>query len=240
MIITKTPLRLSFLGGNTDFREFYYKYGGCVLTSTIDKYIYCIVKGRFDDLIVVNYSKKEIVKSIDDLEHELVREALRLTKIKGGIEISFLADIPTQGTGLGSSSAVTVGVLNALFTYIGNNLNKQQLAELAIKIEIDILKKPIGEQDQYAVALGGLRFIEFQNNGIKSLVIPIKESILEDFNNSLMLLYTGIERDSGNVLSDFDFKSNDLSLNKNKFLSQEGVVLVNNGKLLQFGNLLDY
>src|SRR3972149_7743989 len=110
MIISQTPTRISFLGGNTDFREYYLKYGGLCLTATIDKYIYCIVKKRFDDLIYVNYSEKEIVEKVGDLKHGLVREALKLVGITKGIEISFLADIPSQGSGLGSSSAVTVGV----------------------------------------------------------------------------------------------------------------------------------
>src|SRR3990167_10700844 len=122
MIITQTPLRVSFLGGNTDFREYYLNHGGLVLTTTIDKYIYCIVKERFDDLIIVNYTIKETVEKIHDLKHDLVRESLKLLGITKGIEISFLADIPTQGTGLGSSSAVTVGVLNALHTYLGENV----------------------------------------------------------------------------------------------------------------------
>lgn len=112
MIITQTPLRISFAGGGTDFREFFEKHGGCVVSSAIDKYVYTIVKKRFDDKIYVNYSKKEIVDSVDEIQHELVREAMRKTGVKSGIEISFLADIPSSGAGLGSSSSVTVGILN--------------------------------------------------------------------------------------------------------------------------------
>jgi len=189
MIITQTPLRLSFLGGNTDFRDYYLNYGGLVLTTTIDKYIYCIVKERFDDLIIVNYTIKETVENVDELKHELVREALKLLKITKGIEISFLADIPTQGTGLGSSSAVTIGVLNALHAYLGENVSSWQLAEEAINIELDILEKPIGVQDQHAIALGGLRAIEFSPSGqVAGHKVIIPESVREDFNNSLMLL----------------------------------------------------
>ena len=134
MIITQTPLRLSLLGGNTDYREYFLNYGGLCLTTTIDKYIYCIVVKRFDDLIVVNYSEKEIVEKVDDLRHDLVREALKLLGIAKGIEISFLADIPSQGSGLGSSSSVLVGLLNALHAYLGASVQSKQLAEEAIKI----------------------------------------------------------------------------------------------------------
>ena len=110
MIITQTPLRISFAGGGTDFRDFYENHGGCVVSSAIDKFVYCVVKERFDDKIYVNYSKKEIVESVDQLEHELVREAMRKTGVAKGVEISFLSDIPAEGSGLGSSSSVTVGV----------------------------------------------------------------------------------------------------------------------------------
>src|SRR5574341_1220933 len=129
MIITQTPLRISFLGGNTDFPAYFKKHGGAVLTTAIDKYMYCIVKERFDDEIRINYSIKEIVTKVADIKHELVREAMKLVGVKKGIEITTLSDIPSEGSGLGSSSAVTVGVLNALHHYIGQNVGAKQLAE---------------------------------------------------------------------------------------------------------------
>ena len=241
MIITQTPLRVSFLGGNTDFREYYLNHGGLVLTTTIDKYIYCIVKERFDDLIIVNYTIKETVEKIHDLKHDLVRESLKLLGITKGIEISFLADIPTQGTGLGSSSAVTVGVLNALHTYLGENVSSGQLADEAVKIELDILKKPIGVQDQHAVATGGLRAIEFMLSGevFISQKIDMEESVREDFNNSLMLLYTGITRKSEDVLSSFNVSDNKEFLDQNKVLAADGVVALIKGDLRTFAELLD-
>jgi len=240
MIITQTPLRLSLLGGNTDFPEYFTKHGGLVLTTTIDKYIYCIVKKRFDDLIIVNYSIKETVKRLDDLKHDLVREALRLLGIKGGVEISFLADIPSQGTGLGSSSSVTVGVLNALYAYLGENVGANRLAQEAVQIELKILKKPIGIQDQYAVALGGLRKIEFLKSGeVESGKIDIPESVREDFNNSLMLLYTGITRKSEEILSTLNFKSSKVLLDQNKLLTKRGEEYLFAGNLGGFGELLD-
>lgn len=195
MIITQTPLRISFLGGNTDFPQYYKRYGGAVLTATIDKYIYCIVKKRFDDEIWINYSIKEKVKKVQYIKHNLVREALKLIGIEKGIEITFLSDISSEGSGLGSSSAVTIGLLHALHTYKGESVTNRQLAEEACKIEIDILHHPIGVQDQYAIAFGGFNLIEF-NNIIK--VTPVDPKRIDD---SLMLLYTGITRDANKVLS---------------------------------------
>jgi D-glycero-alpha-D-manno-heptose-7-phosphate kinase len=240
MIITQTPLRVSFLGGITDFREYYLKHGGVVLTTTIDKYIYCIVKKRFDDLIIVNYSIKESVKNINDIEHELVREALRLLKIESGIEISFLADIPSQGTGLGSSSTVTVGVLNALHTYLGENVSSEQLAEEAVKVEVDILKKPIGVQDQWGTALGGLRELRFNKDGsIDSQKIKIPDSVKEDFNNSLMLFYTGITRKSSDILASLDIGAYTPVIHQIKALAEEGIVALNNGSLKKVAISMD-
>ena len=195
MIITQTPLRVSLIGGNTDFPAYFKKYGGAVLTTTIDKYIYCIVKKRFDDEIWINYSQKEKVKEVKDIKHDLVREAMKLTGIDKGIEITFLSDIPSEGSGLGSSSSVTVGILNALHTYKGEYINSRQLAEEACKIEVDILKKPIGYQDQYAVAFGGFNLIEFKN---KITVKPISPAWIS---NSLMLFYTGKTRKAEKILA---------------------------------------
>ena len=141
MIITRTPLRISFLGGGTDFANFYNKYSGCVLTTAINKYVYCIVKERFDKHIYINYSEKEIVNKVSEIKHELVREALKKVGIKEGIEIAFMSDIPSSGSGLGSSSSVTVGVLNALYQYKGLSVDAQRLAREACEIEIKILKK---------------------------------------------------------------------------------------------------
>jgi len=240
MIITQTPLRISFLGGNTDFPDYFLNYGGLVLTTTIDKYIYCIVKKRFDDLIIVNYTIKETVKNVDDLQHGLVREALKLLNITKCIEISFLSDIPTEGTGLGSSSAVTVGVLNALHAYLGENVNSQQLAEEAINIELNILGKPIGVQDQYIAASGGLRAIKFEPSGnVIGQKIIIPESVKEDFNNSLMLFYTGITRKAEDILFSFDAHKNKSLLDQNKIFANDGTISLLKGDLRRFAGLLD-
>ncbi|HOP80034.1 MAG TPA: GHMP kinase, partial [Armatimonadota bacterium] len=165
MIITQTPLRISFAGGGTDFADFYTKEEGCVVSSAIDKYIYVIVKARFDDKIRVGYSRTELVDDVDEIEHELVRESLRKVGIKSGIEISTMADVPSEGSGLGSSSTVTVGLLNALYAYVGDIKPAEVLAREACEIEIDILGKPIGKQDQYIAAYGGMRYIRFLTDG---------------------------------------------------------------------------
>src|SRR5689334_23920193 len=137
MIITQTPLRIGLLGGGTDLPGYYREHGGRVLNCALDKYVYVVVKQRFDDDIYVNYSRKEIVSRVEDVEHELVREALHMAGVRGGVEITTLADIPSAGSGLGSSSAVTVGLLQALFAYQGRQLAAEELAERACAIELD-------------------------------------------------------------------------------------------------------
>lgn len=196
MIISQTPLRISLLGGNTDFPAYFKKYGGAVITTTIDKYVYCIIKKRFDDEIWINYSIKEKVKNVDNIKHDLVREAMNLVGIEKGIEITFLSDIPSEGSGLGSSSAVVIGLLNALHAYNNEIVPKGQLAREACEIEVNILKKPIGYQDQYAIAYGGFNLIAFYKQGTD--VEAINPGAISD---SLMLLYTGITRKADKVLS---------------------------------------
>src|SRR5438034_1297175 len=161
VIITQTPLRVGLVGGGTDLPGYYREHGGRVLNAAIDKYVYVIVKQRFDDDVYVNYSTKEIVSRVEDLQHELVREAMHMAGVRGGVEITTLADIPSAGSGLGSSSSVTVGLLHALFAYTGRQLPAAELAEQACTIEIERCGKPIGKQDQYIAALGGIRDLRF-------------------------------------------------------------------------------
>lgn len=236
MIITQTPLRLSFLGGNTDFPKYYQKRGGAVLTTAIDKYIFCIVKERFDDEIRINYSIKEKVTRVDDIQHELVREAMRLVGVSKCIEITFLSDIPSEGSGLGSSSSVTVGVLNALHNFVGNNVGAKQLAQEACKIEIDILKKPIGIQDQYIAAFGGLNLIEF-NSEVKVRPIDLPPHVRSDLEGSIMLFYTNRTRKSSDVLS--KMRLNNRILDRNKELAFKGRDALKHGDIATLGKLLD-
>lgn len=203
MIITQTPLRISFAGGGTDFREFFREHGGCVVSSAIDKYVYCIVKERFDEKIYVNYSKKEIVDSVDKLEHELVREAMLKVGVTRGIEISFLADIPAEGSGLGSSSSVTVGVLNALYHFVGETPTAEQLAREACEIEITVLGKPIGVQDQYIASYGGLKHLIFgPGEEVRVEPVAVSRSTVADLDNLLMLFFTGKTRKAATILSE--------------------------------------
>lgn len=241
MIITQTPLRISFLGGGTDFPDFYNKFGGCVLTTAINKYVYCIVKERFDKQIYVNYSEKEIVNKVSEIKHELVREALKKVEIKEGIEISFMSDIPSSGSGLGSSSSVTVGVLNALYQYKGLSVDAERLAKEACEIEIKILKKPIGVQDQYIAAYGGVRFIEFNKKGVHVRDLGLSDEKLDDLKNYMMVFFTGRTRKSDSILLE---QKNNIT-NKNQILrhmadqARQASELVMAGKFEKLGHLLD-
>lgn len=203
MIIAQTPLRISFFGGGTDFPDFFRQEDGWVLTSAIDKFIFVIIKERFDDKIRVGYTKTELVDEIDELQHELVRECLRKTGIRRGVEISTMGDIPSEGSGLGSSSTVTVGLLNAMYTFLGTPVTQERLAQEACEIEIDVLGKPIGLQDQYIAAYGGQRFIHFQSNG-QTTVEPLGLTWehYRKLNRSLMLFYTNMARKAETVLTE--------------------------------------
>jgi len=201
MIISQTPLRISFVGGGTDFKDFYEQEEGWIVNSAIDKYIFVIVNERFDDKIYINYSQKEIVDSVDEIKHDLVREAMRKTGVTKGIEITTLADIPSEGSGLGSSSSVTVGLLNALYHFTGNPQPPEVLAREACEIEIDILKKPIGKQDQYIAAYGGLRFFKFKADGsVEAEKIYLNNGMNRKLGSNLLLFYTGKTRKADNIL----------------------------------------
>jgi D-glycero-alpha-D-manno-heptose-7-phosphate kinase len=204
MIITQTPLRIGLLGGGTDLPDYYREHGGRVLNAAIDKYIYVIVKERFDDDIYINYSKKEIVSAVADIEHELVREAMLMTGVSGGVEITTLADIPSKGgSGLGSSSAVTVGLLNALYAYQGHQVPAGELAERACLIEIERCGKPIGKQDQYIAAYGGIRDLRFgPGEDVAAQEVPLEAADRRRLQQQIMLFYTGITRSADTILAE--------------------------------------
>ena len=204
MIITRTPLRVGLVGGGTDLPDYYREHGGRVLNAAIDKYVYVVVKQRFDDDIYVNYSSKEIVSRVEDLQHELVRETLHMTGVRGGVEITTLSDIPSSGgSGLGSSSAVTVGLLQALFTYQGRQLTAEELADRACAIEIDRCRKPIGKQDQYAAAYGGVCDIRF-GPGDRVVVdqLALTPQVRRKVQEELLLFFTGVTRSANSILSE--------------------------------------
>ncbi len=203
MIIVQTPLRISLFGGGTDFSSFYMEEGGCVLSSAIDKYIFVTIKDRFDDKLRIGYTQTEMADEIDQIHHELIRESLRLTKIERGIEITTMGDIPSEGSGLGSSSTVTVGALHAMHTYLGDLVSTEMLAREACEIEIEILKKPIGIQDQYIAAYGGFRFFDFLPNGdVKSEKINISPEAKRVLNDNFLLFFTGVTRRSSSILKE--------------------------------------
>ncbi|MBO8132138.1 MAG: GHMP kinase [Candidatus Marinimicrobia bacterium] len=203
MIISQTPLRISFVGGGTDLEDFWKLEDGKVLSTAIDKYIYVIVKERFDDLIYINYSRKEIIEDVSQIKHDLVREAMRTTGVEKGVEITTLADIPSEGSGLGSSSSVIVGLLNALYAYKGEQVTAERLAREACQIEIDILGRPIGKQDQYIAAYGGLKEFIFHPDGSVTVKnVNISNGDRRVFGSNILLFFTNMTRKSSFILKD--------------------------------------
>jgi D-glycero-alpha-D-manno-heptose-7-phosphate kinase len=203
MIIVQTPLRVSLFGGGTDFRSFFLEEGGCVLSSAIDKYIFITIKKRFDQMLRVGYTQTEMVERVSDIQHELIREAFVITGIDQGVEITTMGDIPSRGSGLGSSSTVTVGTLHAMYTLKEEMVTAERLARQACEIEIDRLGKPIGIQDQYIAAFGGLRFMEFKTSGeVSAQKIELTPGQARRLNEDLLLFFTGITRRSGTILEE--------------------------------------
>jgi len=201
MLVTRTPVRVSFCGGGTDLPAFYKanSSGGLVTSLAIQAYIYVTVNKRFDESIRVSYSKTEIVDDFEDLQHELVREAMRITGVTSGIEITTIADIPGKGTGLGSSSSVTVGLLHALHIYAGRAVTSEQLAREACEIEINVLNQTIGKQDQYAAAYGGMNKIRFfPDESVK--IERIWSAEIEEIKENFCLVWTGLTRKATTIL----------------------------------------
>ena len=176
--------------------------GGRVVSTAINKYVYVTMNRRFDDRIRISYSSMEDVDSVSQIQHGLVREALRLTGIESGVEITTIADIPGRGTGLGSSSSVTVGLLNAMHSFQGRSPSKEQLAEEACKIEIEIMGAPIGRQDQYAASFGGINSIRFGDGGVAVEPIEIENDLVSRVSSNFTLVYTGMTRSASKVLSE--------------------------------------
>ena len=203
MIISRTPLRISFVGGGSDLPAFYRQEPGAVVSTTIDKYIYITVNSKFDDKIRASYSRTEIVNCLGELQHELIREALKMVRIKKSIEITSISDIPSRGTGLGSSSTYTVGLLNALYAHRNYFAGAERLAQEACIIEIERCGKPIGKQDQYIAAYGGLQFIRFNvdESVFVDPVVCIPET-RKRLQEGLLMLYTGLVRKADEILSE--------------------------------------
>jgi D-glycero-alpha-D-manno-heptose-7-phosphate kinase len=240
MLIVQTPLRISFLGGGTDLEDFYSDHGGAVLSAAIDKYVFVIVKERFDELVYVNYSKKEIVDSVDRLEHDLVREAMKMAGVAGGLEVTTLADVPSEGTGLGSSSSITVGLLQAFYGYRGEFKTAGDLAQEACQIEIDLLGKPIGRQDQYIAAYGNMRFFQFNSHGVQIEDVSLAPEEKRRLNEHLMLFYTGMTRKSDPILTEQKANIADrvAVLREMTGLAADGRRALVAGELREFGEML--
>lgn len=241
MIITQTPLRISFFGGGTDFREYFLREEGWVVSSAIDKFIYVIIKERYDSKIRVGYTRTELVDSVDEIQHDLVRECLRRTGITQGVEISTMADIPSEGSGLGSSSTVTVGLLNAMYAYLGTPVNHETLAQQACEIEIDILGNPIGVQDQYIAAYGGQRYLHFQRDGaVRVESLCLDEQKTRRLNQNLMLFFTNTTRRAATVLQEQvqNIDSRLAVLREMKRLAHQARAELETGAFDDFGRLL--
>ena len=241
MLIVQTPLRISFFGGGTDFRGFYSREEGCVLSTAIDKCIFVVVKRRFDARIRVGYTRTELVDRVEDVQHDLAREALRLSGVCSQVEINTLGDIPSAGSGLGSSSTVAVGLLNALHHHRGGPRDQEALAREACEIEIERLGKPIGKQDQYIAAYGGLRFIRFlpdESVVVESVDLP--EDGRRRLNEHLMLFFTNHTRRSESVLAEQKANIDERMdvLRALKEMAHRGRALLEAGDLDAFGRLL--
>lgn len=243
MIISRTPLRVSFCGGGTDIDGFSMSEpsGGRVVSTAINKYVYVTMNRRFDDRIRISYSSMEDVDSVSRIQHGLVREAMRLTGIESGVEITTIADIPGRGTGLGSSSSVTVGLLNAMHSFQGREPSKEQLAEEACKIEIEIMGAPIGRQDQYAASFGGINSISFGKGGVAVEPIEIENDLLSRVSRNFTLVFTGITRSASKVLSEESEDELDKS-NRMRVIREhadKAAIMFQNGDLDSIGDLLN-
>lgn len=238
MIITKTPFRISFAGGGSDIADFYREHGGCVLSTSINRYMYINIHPYFNEReTVLKYSKNEVVEDINEIEHSIFRCILNDKKISG-VEISSTADVPS-GTGLGSSSSFTVGLLHTLYCYKGKYVSKAELAKEACKIEIQKLGNPIGKQDQYAAAYGGLNFISFhQDDSVSVEPIITDAGTINRLQESLMMFYTGIKHDANKILA--EQKKNISQADKTKNLIQMCRLARDMKQSLETGNLSDF
>jgi D-glycero-alpha-D-manno-heptose-7-phosphate kinase len=241
MVVSQTPLRLSFVGGGTDFASYYQTNKGQVISATIDKYIYVIVKKRFDDLIVLHYTENEIVENVADIKHDIIKAALQHVGIQKGIEIITLADITAKGSGLGSSSVLTVGLLNALYHFKGMQVSSEQIAQEACIIEIEKLKKPIGKQDQYIAAYGGIKKIEFNaDHSVTVTDLALSDTDKNKLQASIILHNTSVMRKAESVLEE---QSNNIAHKIEELKTIAGLVneletAFNNKQFEVLGNLL--
>ena len=246
MIITRSPLRISLGGGGTDLPSYYQKYGGFLVAAAIDKYVYITLHRTFVEELIVKYSRMERVKSIEELEHPIIRETLKYIGVGPlALELASMADIPA-GTGLGSSGSFTTALLKVLHTHKRNLLHHSDLAEQACHIELDLLKEPIGKQDQYIAAYGGITCFEFHPDGkVSAWPLRLQDETLFDLEENLLLFFTGFSRSASQILKEQDVKSkeNDTSMIDNlhfvKELGYKSKEALEQGDLKEFARLMD-
>jgi D-glycero-alpha-D-manno-heptose-7-phosphate kinase len=245
MIVTRTPFRVPLGGGGTDLPSYYSKYGGFLVSAAINKYVYITVNKRFENSIRVSYSRTEIVDEVNQIQHPIVREALKLLNIDRGIEITSIADVPAK-TGLGSSSSFTVGLLKALHTFKREPIPTQDLAEEACHLEIDILGEPIGKQDQYLAAFGGVTSLDIDRSGkVKVNTHILSDDAMDQLESNILLLFTGIQRSASEVLNEQNRATKEDErtvvnrLHKIKELGKEIEEALRQGNVRRFGELLD-
>ncbi len=240
MIISRTPFRISLAGGGTDLPAFYTRRPGAVLSTAIDKYMYVTVNKYFEDKIILKYSRTELVSGLDAIRHPLLRECLRSTGLGRGVEITSMADV-VGGTGLGSSSSFTVGVLHALHAFKGDFRTSEELAQEACAVELGRLKEPIGKQDQYIAAYGGFQFIEFMPDGsvkVDPLICPA--GTLEELRGRCLLVYSGIKRSASRILRRVgaDMRKKEAALSRIADLARLARQELQAGRVLAIGEIL--
>ena len=246
MIIARSPLRITLGGGGTDLPSYYREHEGFLLAAAIDKYVYVNVMRPFTPGIYLKYSKLEHVELIDEVKHPIIREALRMLDFRTPqVEITTLADIPA-GTGLGSSGSFTTALLKALYTHRKRHLHQEELAELACQIEIDLLGEPIGKQDQYIAAIGGITCFTFhQDDKVSATPLVISMETMFDLEDNLLLFFTGVSRSAGSILKDQQIRSqnNEADMLKNlhfvKELGYRSKEALESGDMILFGELMN-
>ena len=246
MIVSKTPFRISFFGGGSDLPSYYMQEEGCVISTSIDKYLYITTSKKFDQSIRLSYSVTENVSETKNLQHDIVRNILEVFKVKTGIEITSVSDLPSNGTGMGSSSAFAVGLINALFKYSqGAKPNSEALALMACAVEIDMCEKTIGKQDQFACAYGGFNEFIFKKNSVIANPVNISQSVKEELEENMLLLYTNTSRLANDILKEQsqNTESNSTTMNSLREMVKLAHIFkdkVTSQKLEDVGEMLDY